>query len=184
MNERYTERTTTTTGTVDEDETTRGTRTQQTVGAPDAGEMTTAEHATGGRPTGSTSTAEMAEAMDRSGTGGTREAVAAMARHGNSSDGTATTADVQDEPLFAGDEAEAFRSRWTSIQAGFVDEPRQAVEQADELVAEVIQRLAQVFADERSTLEQQWSQGDSVDTEGLRVALRRYRSFFERLLSA
>ena len=85
--------------------------------------------------------------------------------------------------LLATDEQQALRSRWDSIQTGFVDEPRQAVEQADSLVAEVMQHLAQLFADERNKLESQWSRGDDVSTEDLRVALQRYRSFFDRLLS-
>ena len=90
--------------------------------------------------------------------------------------------DADGEPLFAEQDAGTFRASWQSIQAGFVDEPRRAVEQADKLVAEVIQRLAQVFAAERAALEAVWSAGD-VETEQLRVALRRYRSFFDRLLS-
>jgi hypothetical protein len=65
-----------------------------------------------------------------------------------------------------------------------VDEPRQAVQEGDELVAGVVQRLAESFATERSSLEQQWDRGDQVSTEDLRVALQRYRSFFERLLAA
>ena len=73
-------------------------------------------------------------------------------------------------------------SRWDSIQAGFVDEPRHAVEQADELVARVIQRLAESFASERSKLEGEWSSGREVGTEELRVALRRYRTFFRLLM--
>lgn len=85
--------------------------------------------------------------------------------------------------LFAGSEAERFRDRWVTIQAGFVDEPRRSVEQADTLVAEVTQRIAQVFADERSQLEKQWDVEGDIDTEQLRVALRRYRLFFDRLLS-
>ena len=85
--------------------------------------------------------------------------------------------------LFPGTEAQSFQGRWSDIQASFVDEPRQAVEQADALVAEVMQRLAQVFADERGSLEQQWDRGEDTDTEALRQALRRYRSFFDRLLS-
>jgi hypothetical protein len=85
--------------------------------------------------------------------------------------------------LLATDEAQNLRSRWDAIQTGFVDEPHRAVEQADNLVAEVMQRLAQIFADERSKLEGQWSRGDNVSTEDLRVALQRYRSFFDRLLS-
>jgi len=87
------------------------------------------------------------------------------------------------EPLFPSGEAEGFRGRWVEVQTGFVDEPRNAVEQADSLVAEMMQRLAQVFADERGKLEEQWSRGDDIGTEDLRQALRRYRSFFDRLLS-
>ena len=86
-------------------------------------------------------------------------------------------------PLFAGNEAEELRHRWQDIQTGFVDEPRQAVERADALVATAIKRLAEMFANERNILEQQWSRGDDVSTEDLRVALRRYRGFFDRLLS-
>lgn len=86
-------------------------------------------------------------------------------------------------PLFPENEATNFRDRWTEIQAAFVDEPRRAVEQGDALVADVIKRLAGSFADERSKLEGQWGQGDNVSTEDLRVALQRYRAFFDRLLS-
>jgi hypothetical protein len=86
-------------------------------------------------------------------------------------------------PLFPTGEAETFRSRWMDVQTGFVDEPRSAVEQADTLVAEMMKRLATVFADERGKLEEQWSRGDDISTEDLRQALRRYRSFFDRLLS-
>jgi hypothetical protein len=86
-------------------------------------------------------------------------------------------------PLFPEKETNDFRTRWTEIQTGFVDEPRRSVEQADALVAEVIKRLANSFAEERSKLEGQWGRGDDVSTEDLRVALRRYRSFFDRLLN-
>jgi hypothetical protein len=85
--------------------------------------------------------------------------------------------------LFPSGESEGFRSRWNETQTGFVDDPRHAVEQADGLVAEVMKRLAESFADERAKLEQQWDRGDQIDTENLRVALQRYRSFFDRLLS-
>jgi hypothetical protein len=91
--------------------------------------------------------------------------------------------DVSAEPLFPSSEAEGFRSRWMDVQTGFVDEPRSAVESADGLVAEMMKRLAQVFADERGKLEEQWSRGDDISTEDLRQALRRYRSFMDRLLS-
>jgi hypothetical protein len=88
--------------------------------------------------------------------------------------------------MFAADEAEGYRTQWESIQTGFVDEPRRAVEEADALVAQVITRLSDVFADERTRLEQQWGHNDQahqISTEDLRLALRKYRSFFERLLS-
>jgi len=94
-----------------------------------------------------------------------------------------TNGDQRATPLFANDESEDFRRRWTDIQAAFVDEPRQSVENADSLVASAIKRLAEMFARERSSLEQQWAQGGDVSTEDLRVALQRYRSFFDRLLS-
>jgi hypothetical protein len=87
------------------------------------------------------------------------------------------------EPLFDDTVDRDFRNRWRDIQTGFVDEPRRTVEQADELVAELMQRLAQSFSEQRSTLERQWDASDEVSTEDLRVALTRYRSFFERLLS-
>lgn len=86
-------------------------------------------------------------------------------------------------PLFSPDEAQSFKNRWTNIQTGFVDEPRRAVEDADSLVAELMQRLAETFSNERAALERQWSRGDNVSTEDLRIALQRYRSFFDRLLS-
>jgi hypothetical protein len=89
-----------------------------------------------------------------------------------------------DEALFADDELTEFRSRWDGIQSGFVDEPRQAVEQADALVADVVDRLTAGFSDARSRLEEQWAQGEDASTEELRVALTRYRSFFKRLLAA
>jgi hypothetical protein len=86
-------------------------------------------------------------------------------------------------PLLATNDAEGFRARWTDIQTGFVDEPRRAVEQADALVAELMQHLASTFADERGRLERQWDRGDDVPTDHLRDAFQRYRSFFERLLA-
>jgi hypothetical protein len=86
-------------------------------------------------------------------------------------------------PLFGGDQASTYRSRWQEIQTGFVDEPRAAVQEADALVAEVMRQLARTFADERRRLEGQLAEGEEASTEDLRIALRRYRSFFDRLLS-
>jgi hypothetical protein len=86
-------------------------------------------------------------------------------------------------PVFPGEEAGGYRARWDAVQTGFVDEPRKAVEEADALVAQVIKRLSEVFADERAALEHQWDRGQQISTEDLRLALRKYRSFFQRLLA-
>jgi len=85
--------------------------------------------------------------------------------------------------LFPPNDLDGLRGRWRDIQGCFVDEPREAVRKADELVAEVIQRLAEVFANERSKMEQNLGAATDVSTEDLRQALRHYRSFFDRLLS-
>jgi hypothetical protein len=85
--------------------------------------------------------------------------------------------------LFPDNELNDLRARWDKAQIGFVDEPRTAVEQADSLVATVVKRIAEQFAAERAELEHQWDRGDDVSTEDLRQALRRYRSFFDRLLA-
>lgn len=98
-------------------------------------------------------------------------------------EGRPQPASVETPPLMKTEDEENFRSRWNSIQTGFVDEPRGSVEQADELVAELMQHLARSFSDQRSNLETQWQRSEQVSTEELRGALRRYRSFFDRLLS-
>jgi hypothetical protein len=98
-------------------------------------------------------------------------------------DRQAEQGDERSAPLFNAPDAEFFHNRWTDVQAGFVDDPRRAVESADGLVAEVIKNLAEAFSEERSGLERQWQQGEDVSTEELRLALRRYRSFFDRLLA-
>jgi hypothetical protein len=90
----------------------------------------------------------------------------------------------QNTPLIDGSAAEGLRSRWNQIQVSFVDQPRQAVDEADGLVADTMQRLAESFSKERQGLESQWDRGDNVSTEDLRQALQKYRSFFNRLLAA
>ena len=96
---------------------------------------------------------------------------------------TSTRDDMnQPTPLFGENEVGDFRSRWSNIQAGFVDEPRHAVEEADGLVAQLMKKLAEGFATERERLENHWDSGENVSTEDLRIALQRYRSFFDRLL--
>jgi len=127
------------------------------------------------------------QTLDRDRPAGTADLAAA----GNSTESlargdggaAASTPDAGAAPLFPENEAGELRRRWDSVQASFVDEPRRAVEQAGELVANAMKRLAETFANERAALESQWDRGDSVSTEDLRLALQRYRSFFGRLLA-
>ena len=85
--------------------------------------------------------------------------------------------------LFPGDRIEPLRKEWSDIQTAFVDAPRDAVQRADSLVANTMKHIAEVFSAERQNLERQWDRGDNVTTEDLRIALQRYRAFFDRLLS-
>jgi hypothetical protein len=121
---------------------------------------------------------DRAEGVAESGAG------SAKGTAGTVSDTATTAAEEQRRPLLADEELDGFRGRWDAVQVGFVDEPRGSVQQADALVAELMQRLAQTFSDERTSLESQWEQGADVSTEDLRVAMQRYRSFFDRLLRA
>lgn len=84
--------------------------------------------------------------------------------------------------LIGPDESEHLRTRWNEVQGKFVDEPRSAVQEADALVSNVIEKIAQIFANERGALEEQWKDGKDVSTEDLRKALQQYRSFFNRLV--
>jgi hypothetical protein len=86
-------------------------------------------------------------------------------------------------PLFEAGAAEKFRTRWLAIQSKFVDDPGDSVKQADDLVADVIQGVTKSFADQRGSLEKQWNGGAKASTEDLRIALKQYRSFFDRLLT-
>jgi hypothetical protein len=116
-----------------------------------------------------------------------REEDEIRARPGRDDPATTAGADagrsVEAAPLFSADDADSLRTRWDAIQAEFVDEPRSAVEKADALVGDVMQRLLDGFGSERNRLEREWDRGDRVSTEDLRIALKRYRSFFDRLLS-
>jgi hypothetical protein len=97
--------------------------------------------------------------------------------------GTAKANEDQKAPLFVPTEANDLRARWDSVQVSFVDQPRKAVEDADELVSVMMKRLQEIFSEERQKMERQWSEGADASTEDYRLALRRYRSFFTRLLS-
>ena len=94
-----------------------------------------------------------------------------------------STEDRELAPLFLPDVAKEFRSHWDAVQRGFVDDPRQAVRQGDELVGQVMKSLTETYSKERDALEDQLDKTERASTETLRIALRRYRSFFERLLS-
>jgi hypothetical protein len=96
---------------------------------------------------------------------------------------TAMRDDAKLAPLFTQDAATDFRARWDMVQRSFVDDPRQAVRTGNELVAEVIKSLADSFAGQRSDSDDGLDKTGALTTENLRLALRRYRSFFERLLS-
>lgn len=88
-----------------------------------------------------------------------------------------------DEVLFADGELSGLRSRWTEVQSTFVDDPRDCVQKADGLVADVVDKLTSGFSHARAQLEEQWDRGEEISTEELRLALKRYREFFERLLA-
>jgi hypothetical protein len=144
-------------------------------GVPDRGGVGEDDNSPAREPDRATTATGAAGDLDlagRSGAGGDRA--------GLDADASGTT----QESLLPADQTERFTSRWQQIQTGFVDEPRRAVEEADALVAHLMQRLAAGFSNERERLESQWDRGDDVSTEELRVALTRYRSFFDRLLSA
>ena len=91
--------------------------------------------------------------------------------------------DVSGGNLLPDNVVQGLRNHWNNVQSGFVDEPQAAVRQADELVAIAMKRLAEGFTEQRNTLEHQWTGGKDVSTEDLRIALRKYRAFFERLLA-
>ncbi|MFE4335922.1 hypothetical protein ACFRQM_43100 [Streptomyces sp. NPDC056831] len=103
---------------------------------------------------------------------------------GRASAGERSAAELAEEkePLL-GKEQEEFRARWQKIQGEFVDDPKNAVNAADQLVAETMQALATTFSEHKRGLEGQWHRGEEVATEDLRLALQQYRSFFNRLLS-
>jgi hypothetical protein len=92
--------------------------------------------------------------------------------------------DAKPMALLGGDELQTVVSRWREIQAEFVDQPRRAMQDADALVSDLMERLTRTFSEERERLESRWSNDESVSTEDLRRGLQRYRSFFERLLAA
>jgi hypothetical protein len=124
------------------------------------------------------------------GRGGTADLIGQPARDGGSepsgpvSEARETGREDDATPLLPSEGVERFQAEWERVQVGFVDEPRQAVQQADQLVAALMREMAEEFATARADLEAEWDRGEDVSTEDLRLALQRYRSFFQRLLAA
>jgi len=125
----------------------------------------------------STADTEPSTAGTEPSTAGTASAVA------GTGPSTAGTESSTEKSLFAEDELSGLRSRWNDVQSGFVDDPRDCVQKADALVSDVVEQLTTGFSEARSRLEAQWARGEEASTEDLRLALKRYREFFERLLA-
>lgn len=102
---------------------------------------------------------------------------------GGTDSSTEQTESPTEKSLFAEDELSGLRSRWDEVQSGFVDDPRECVQKADGLVSDVVDRLTTGFSEARSRLDAQWARGEEASTEDLRLALKRYREFFQRLLA-
>lgn len=85
--------------------------------------------------------------------------------------------------LLGREDVAKFRTGWQEVQTRFVDDPKAAVRDADRLVGDVTRSLTATFSERKQELENAWQQGSTVETEDLRQALRRYRSFFDRLLN-
>ena len=115
---------------------------------------------------------------------GANQGTAALLDHPETTDRPHEAMNTNEAPpaLFGADEANNLRSQWEKIQIHFVDQPRESVQRADDLVAQAIKRLIEMFAHERENMEHDWDRGDQVYTEDLRIALQRYRAFFDRLL--
>jgi len=154
--------------------------TEQNYGDADGSTMTTTDHeqdnGSDARDNGSMST-------DRESMSTDRESMS-MERGSMSTQAGSMATDGDSQLLFDQQDAMSFRERWEQVQSRFVDDPRAAVAEADALVSDVTQSLTNRFAEQRSGLERQWSQGEDVETEDLRQTMQRYRTLFERLLAA
>ncbi|MEW2158821.1 hypothetical protein AB0950_26625 [Streptomyces sp. NPDC007189] len=170
----------------DADRPTGGLSTEDLAQPTDTGAGTEPEDTSSGAPVypGESTEAPSTEAPSESGASATGGAGAEAGASATSEAPAATGAADDEMPqLLTDDDERSFRDRWQTIQNRFVDDPREAVHDADALVADVMQTLASTFAQHKKDLEGQWGEGEKVDTEELRGALRRYRSFFNRLLS-
>jgi hypothetical protein len=143
--------------------------------------MTTQDHRT--ETTDSTGEVESATAGTDSPTAQTESPTAGTGSSTAGTDSSTGGSESSTEALFAEDELSRLRSRWDDVQAGFVDDPRECVQKADGLVSDVVDQLTAGFSEARSQLESQWARGEEASTEDLRLALKRYREFFERMLA-
>ena len=133
-----------------------------------------------GDPAGTRSDADLGAGapVRDAGTAGVGAGVGAGAAHHDAS----VDGDEERAALVTRDRADSYSARWDSVKGEFVDEPRRAVADADALVGELLDELQELFKQQRTQIEQGLD-ADETSTEDLRVALRRYRSFFDRLLS-
>ena len=154
--------------------------TEQNYGDADGSTMTTTDHE---QDNGSDARDNGSMSSDRESMSTDRESMS-MERGSMSTQAGSMATDGDSQLLFDQQDAMSFRERWEQVQSRFVDDPREAVAEADNLVSDVTQSLASKFADQRSGLEQQWSKGEDVQTEDLRQTMQRYRTLFERLLAA
>jgi hypothetical protein len=155
-------------------------QTEQTTYRQDTGFDERASEQPTSREAGSENRAEQIQQDDRA---DGADSAAAQGAVGPAETPGTTEAEDERTPLFATDDADRYRQRWESLQARFVDQPRETVAEADNLVSGMMKQLTAGFSDRRASLEVQWEQGDQISTEELRVTLTRYRSFFNRLLS-
>jgi hypothetical protein len=130
----------------------------------------------------STETAGSGETVSSTGATGSSTVGTSPSAEGTHSSTEATESSSR-QSLFDEDELSVLRSRWDEVQAGFVDDPRECVQKADGLVSDVVDRLTTGFSEARSRLDEQWARGEEGSTEDLRIALKRYREFFQRLLA-
>jgi hypothetical protein len=165
------------------DETGIGTRADEHASTAETAPAGDARAATAAREESATRTIDDRAAATTVAGAGTTNAGAGTPDAGAAA-GTGTGSAGDAGQLLSTEDSSSFQRRWDEVQTRFVDEPRRAVEDADGLVANLMQQLAESFAQERERLEAQWDRGEDISTEDLRIALQRYRSFFQRLLSA
>ncbi|MFE0672526.1 hypothetical protein [Streptomyces sp. NPDC058867] len=90
--------------------------------------------------------------------------------------------DAGTKPLLSREESDKLDLRLQGALSGFIDAPRAAVEEADQLLEELAGRVTEALHQRRDTLRGSWHDQTASDTERLRLALRDYRELADRLL--